>query len=534
MDVLRSCLPLRIRRALEEFPATLDWTYERALQGIPDAKWECAHILLQCVLVSSRPLLVEELAEFLAFDFNTGPLPQFQADCRLEDPEDALLSTCPGLLTVVEVNGSRTVQFPHFSVKQFLVSSRRAKPTRPGDRSSRFHVDLTHAHTIVAKACLSVLLSLDSKFSRDSIRDFPLADYAARHWADHAQIDHVSKHIENAMNLLFDPRKPHFAVWTSLYNPDECLPPLPRSKSPRQPRGTPLHYVAMYGFRGVVDFLASISRGGIDGINNLGTSHDQTPLGVACEVGHVETAERLLSHGANANARDGNERTPLHWASQEGRLNIAQLLLGRYADANARDGNKRTPLHLASREGHLELAELLLDREADVNALDGSNRTPLHWASQEGRLKVAELLIKRNAGANARDGSNRTPLHWASQEGRLEVAEFLIGRGTNADARDGSDRTPLHLASQEGHLDVVQLLLKRGADQNAWDESGQTPLHLACRGGHRDLVQYLLAQDGVSIHALNNKGRTPFQEAAAGGHHDMELLFPPKPSKDEV
>jgi ankyrin repeat protein len=59
-------------------------------------------------------------------------------------------------------------------------------------------------------------------------------------------------------------------------------------------------------------------------------------------------------------------------------------------------------------------------------------------------------------------------------------------------------------------------------------------LHLACRGGHRNLVQYLLAQDGVSIHALNNKGRTPFQEAAAGGHRDMELLLPPKPSKDEV
>jgi hypothetical protein len=105
----------------------LDWTYEQVLQDIPDTKWECAHILLQCVLVSSCPLLVEELAEFLTFDFNAGPLPQFQADCHPEDPEDAVLSTCPGLFAVVEVNGARVIQFSHFSVREFLISGHLAR-----------------------------------------------------------------------------------------------------------------------------------------------------------------------------------------------------------------------------------------------------------------------------------------------------------------------------------------------------------------------------------------------------------------------
>ena len=36
LHVLRGCHPLHIPRSLDEFPATVDWTYERVLQGIPD------------------------------------------------------------------------------------------------------------------------------------------------------------------------------------------------------------------------------------------------------------------------------------------------------------------------------------------------------------------------------------------------------------------------------------------------------------------------------------------------------------------
>ena len=75
LDTLRRCLPGRVRLALDELPVTLDGTYERTLLDINEQNWEYAHRLFQCITVASRPLRVEELAEFLAFDFNEEPIP---------------------------------------------------------------------------------------------------------------------------------------------------------------------------------------------------------------------------------------------------------------------------------------------------------------------------------------------------------------------------------------------------------------------------------------------------------------------------
>jgi len=70
LEFLRRCLPARIRQALGELPESLDGTYERILQDIDEANWKFSHRIFQCVSVTSRPLRVEELAEFLAFDFH--------------------------------------------------------------------------------------------------------------------------------------------------------------------------------------------------------------------------------------------------------------------------------------------------------------------------------------------------------------------------------------------------------------------------------------------------------------------------------
>jgi hypothetical protein len=107
-----------------QFPETLDETYERTLQGVNSANSELVHRLFQCVAVAFRPLRVEGLAEFLALNFNTGQIPTLREGCRLEDPIDAVLSTCSTLLFVVSVDDSTVIQFSHFSVKEFLISSR--------------------------------------------------------------------------------------------------------------------------------------------------------------------------------------------------------------------------------------------------------------------------------------------------------------------------------------------------------------------------------------------------------------------------
>jgi hypothetical protein len=150
LEYLGGCLPGRIRQALDELPNMLDGTYKRTLQEIKEINWEFAHRLLQCVAVVSRPLRVVELADFLAFDFKAGTIPEFQEDWRLEDPLEAVLSTCSTLLMLVKDHNvpydphTSVIQFSHFSVKEYLTSTRFA-----GNRdtiSNRYLISFTRSH----------------------------------------------------------------------------------------------------------------------------------------------------------------------------------------------------------------------------------------------------------------------------------------------------------------------------------------------------------------------------------------------------
>ncbi|KAH9178440.1 hypothetical protein EDB89DRAFT_2089725, partial [Lactarius sanguifluus] len=156
LKVLRYCLPSSIRQTLDQLPNSLDETYARVLSQIPEANQAHAHRLLQCLMVAIRPLRVEELAELLAFEFDTaeGVVPRYRVDWRPNDQVQALLSTCSSLIAIVDDHGSQVVQFSHFSVKEFLMSDRLTSSL--GD-FSRYRILPRPAHTIIAQACLGCL-----------------------------------------------------------------------------------------------------------------------------------------------------------------------------------------------------------------------------------------------------------------------------------------------------------------------------------------------------------------------------------------
>jgi hypothetical protein len=158
-------------------------------------------------------LHVAELADVLAIRFEPGALPEYDVGWRICDTEEAVLSVGSSLILVVGVDGSKVAQFSHFSVKEFLTSD------HLGDDLSDYHILPGPAHTILAKACLSILLNLDDPIDKATIDDFLLVEYAARHWVEHAQFDDVSSSIQDIMEHLFDPET-HFAVWVWVCNID--------------------------------------------------------------------------------------------------------------------------------------------------------------------------------------------------------------------------------------------------------------------------------------------------------------------------
>jgi hypothetical protein len=395
--MLRRCLPQRIRKALDELPNTLGETYERALLEIGKEKWTYAYRLFQCITVACRPLRVKELAEFLAFDFEAGASPIFRADWRSEDPRDTVLSTCSTLISIVNMNGLSVAQFSHFSVKEYLISSRIMEGRVP-----RYHVPLEPAHVVMTRACLSLLLQLDDHITDEQIEGFPLAKYAAQYWVDHARFEDVLSHTEDAMKQLFDPRKCHFAVWVGIYDIDGYRTPFPRHKR------TPLYYAARYGFHNIAEWLVTTCSQDV----LASGSPFRTPVGVASIHGHHKVVEILLKHHAAAvNTQHLREWVPLQAAACFGHLGVCRVLLEFGAEVDAKNlSERRTPLSLASYRGHTTVARLLLEHGADVNAHDEAGRTPLHGALERGHLELIQLLLAHGADPNSQEEGGRTLL----------------------------------------------------------------------------------------------------------------------------
>jgi len=385
LDNLRRCMPSSIRKALNELPPTLDDTYERILLGIPKQKRQHACRLFRSMVAAIRPLRVEELAEIFAIEFDSDAALNLVDDWRPEDPEEAVLSACSTLISIIiDEMGSKIVQFSHFSVKEFLTSDR--LQTSVVGNISQYYIALEPAHTFLARTCLA------ENVDEEHLATFPLALYAARHWIDHAKVENVTSRIQDAMKCLFNPVKPHFQAWLWIYDMDaRSWESVDRYDLLHEL--TSLYYAALCGFSGLAKHLIITHAEGV----NTECRDCRTPLHAASHKGHVEVARVLLDHGADVDATDMDDWTPLHLASNYGHLKVVQLLLEREATLNAGTNMDFTPLYLASDSGHLEVVRLLLEHGADVNCQRIADGTPLEAAIDNAYYDIARLLLDHGA-----------------------------------------------------------------------------------------------------------------------------------------
>jgi hypothetical protein len=390
-------MPSSIRKALDELPITLDDTYERILQGIPKEKFQHARRLFQCIVAAIRPLRVEELAEVFAIEFGANEATNLVDGWRPENPEEAVHSACSSLIAIINVGGSKIVQFSHFSVKEFLTSDR--LQTSDIGHLSDYYVPLEPAHAILARACIAVLLQLDEKVDRERVATFPLAEYTSENWLDHAKFENVQSQIQDDLRHLFDPNRPHLraSIWvrnvevryTYSSGHSERPPPL---------KSTPLYYAAFCGFSELAKWLITTHAEDV----NAKCYDDRTPLHVASQEGHVDAVHVLLDHGAHLNSQECDKWMPLHFASYHGNPKVVQLLLEHEATLNARETYYNSnPVWLASGSGNLEVVRLLLSHGADVNIQGGrrSNETttPFQRATEKGYHDIAQLLLEHGA-----------------------------------------------------------------------------------------------------------------------------------------
>jgi ankyrin repeat protein len=453
-------MPSSIRKALNELPITLDDTYTRALECIPEEKWRHAHRLFQCLIAAFRPFRAEELGEVFAIEFDSNGGHKLVEDWRPLDAEDAVLSACSSLISIVHVKGSKIVQFSHFSVKEYLTSDRIASNV---GMISRYHVPLQPAHGILARACLTVLLQLDKTTDKKRLRTFPLAFYSSAKWMDHVWLGKVTPEIKDAIIHLFDPKESHLDAWTWMCQVDFAHTRL-RSingfkEHPPPLSGTPLHFAGHCGFSWLAEHLVIHHAEDVDA--KLGYDMlNRTPLHAAY-LGRGAAASRMYSDGAEVKSEIEDEsRMSLH----DGHLKVMRLLLENGTNVGARDGTRNSVSHLVAGDGGVEVLQVLLQYKADINARGLNNDTPLLAASKCGHVEAVQFLLEYGADADLQDEQSDTPLIIASKRGYLEVVRLLLGHGADVCFQNRFGQTAFQAAKQYNYHEIAQLLLDHGAE----------------------------------------------------------------------
>lgn len=466
LDTLRACNKVSaIKKALEQLPPTLDETYERILRAIePNDTAEAYHIL-QWLAFAERPLMLEEVAEAAVTRGDGGP---FDPEDRLFDPFEvmrickSLLSLSDETLTICgRVISGQFVRFAHFSVKEYLLSSR----VLEGDAET-FHVDTESSHQQIGQSCLSILLQNDEN-SQD--QHPPLVRYAAEFWFEHFRkfesCTHDTSVFRTLLERLFVSSAGAFQNWLLWYDVNigrgHGLPVMARRLDSAP---GPLYYAA---FLGLEEPLRLLLTSGVD--MNAYAGRYGTPLIAAASQGHKAIVKLLLDHGAEVDAEGSSVfSTALSASSYFGYRSIAEMLLDHGAKPDWRRDNDDTALELACEGGHETIVELLINRGSDVNLRRaGGYGFPLSAASERGFYNIVYLLLQKGAKVNNKGGHYLNALQAAASSGSESIVQLLLASGADINVQGGAFGDPLRAASIRGHHTIVKILVEHGAGVEA-------------------------------------------------------------------
>ena len=118
------------------------------------------------------------------------------------------------------------------------------------------------------------------------------------------------------------------------------------------------------------------------------------PLGLAAFFAHPETAQLLVSRGADVSqaARNPMRVQPLHAAAAGRSFDVLRLLVEAGAPVNGKQEKGWTPLHEAVRQDNVEMTRYLVAHGADPKLQNDDGVSAIGLAAKEGRHDMLKLL----------------------------------------------------------------------------------------------------------------------------------------------
>ncbi len=350
----------------------------------------------------------------------------------------------------------------------------------------------------------------------------------------------------------------------------------PRPKDMNKGGFTALHYAAREGCSLCVQYLLEAHAD-----PDSEDPDRETPLLLALENLHFDTAAVLIKGGADLDKWDLFGRSPVYMAADVSTLpmkgngamavlpsadklsalDVARMMLEKGANPNIqlkrrppyrdvpqdRGGDQMlaqgaTPLLRAARGGDDKMTALLLEYHALVDLPSKEGITPLMAAAgvdygqrvtrgrnrtDEGVLATMALLIKAGANVNAHDVIDR------NAGGRGGPGGGGAGRGGAAAGagRGGAPPAPAVTANSFSAGDSASARIaasfRRGSQMpSANAVPNQTALHGAAEHGFDKFIEFLVA-NGADLTAKDAYGRTPLDVArGAGGQRGGADAFP--------
>ena len=159
-----------------------------------------------------------------------------------------------------------------------------------------------------------------------------------------------------------------------------------------------------------------------------------TPLLAATLKSLTSLVKLLLSRGANPNLADKQQRTPLYIACQLEHHETASLLVYNKdikTNLNLPDSQgEKSPLWVASMNGYLDLVCLLLDNNASTGLISDDGQHILLTAHAAGQYEVVRLLLEYRADPSS---LSCVGLHEACAFGYSEVALSVYHDATDTE-----------------------------------------------------------------------------------------------------
>lgn len=196
-------------------------------------------------------------------------------------------------------------------------------------------------------------------------------------------------------------------------------------------------------------------------------------------------------------ASDIASYTGLHLAAYEGRVAEIKRLITQGADINARDQKDRTPAHVAAFASNDDALVALAEGGADMNALENRVYDVLTIAAVADDPELVSLALalgnKADLITSIYDG---TALITAAHLGHHDVVARLVAGGAPLDHVNNLGWTALMEAVVLGdggsdHVKTVQILVEAGADRSIADRDGVTPLQHATSHGYAEIIDIL-------------------------------------------